>query len=103
MLGRERGRSVMTMDREKERDLELESAMYTNCLLLGLDPNVIGLGSSNGTPRNMCALFIVYEMDLWTKSLSESVNGTNAGRKSLPKDKGPDVPADASSSKDKAP
>ncbi|KAH0867962.1 hypothetical protein HID58_074984, partial [Brassica napus] len=27
---------------------------------------------------NMCALFIVYEMDLWTKSLSESVNGTNA-------------------------
>ncbi|WZY89035.1 hypothetical protein YC2023_045770 [Brassica napus] len=41
----------MTMDREKERELELESAMYTNCLLLGLDPNVIGLGSSNGTPR----------------------------------------------------
>ncbi|WZZ61019.1 hypothetical protein YC2023_061126 [Brassica napus] len=34
---------------------------------------------------------------------SESVNGTNAGRKSLPKDKGPDVPADSSSSKDKAP
>ncbi|CAN6837152.1 unnamed protein product [Brassica oleracea] len=32
---------------------------------------------------------------------SESVNGTNAGRKSLPEDKGPDVPADASSSKDK--
>ncbi|KAH0874900.1 hypothetical protein HID58_072262, partial [Brassica napus] len=52
---------------------------------------------------NMCALFIVYEMDLWTKSLSERVNGTNAGRKSLPEDKGPDVPADASSSKDKAP
>lgn len=49
-----RGRSettVMTMDREKERELELESAMYTNCLLLGLDPNVIGLGASNGTPR----------------------------------------------------
>ncbi|WZZ44976.1 hypothetical protein YC2023_041235 [Brassica napus] len=42
-------------------------------------------------------------MDLWTKSLSESVNGMNAGRKSLPEDKGPDVPADASSSKDKAP
>ncbi|KAJ0260687.1 AUGMIN subunit 6 [Hirschfeldia incana] len=41
----------MTMDREKERELELESAMYTNCLLLGLDPNVIGLGSSNVTPR----------------------------------------------------
>ncbi|CAF1778357.1 unnamed protein product [Brassica napus] len=34
---------------------------------------------------------------------SENVNGTNAGRKSLPEDKGPDVPADASSSKDKAP
>ncbi|KAF3562077.1 hypothetical protein DY000_02018120 [Brassica cretica] len=34
---------------------------------------------------------------------SESVNGTNAGRKSFPEDKGPDVPADASSSKDKAP
>ncbi|CAN7139293.1 unnamed protein product [Brassica rapa subsp. narinosa] len=33
----------------------------------------------------------------------ESVNGTNAGRKSLPEDKGPDVPTDASSSKDKAP
>ncbi|CDY17822.1 BnaC08g04360D [Brassica napus] len=42
-------------------------------------------------------------MDFWTKSLSESVNGTNAGRKSLPEDKGQDVPADASSSKDKAP
>ncbi|WZZ41953.1 hypothetical protein YC2023_038212 [Brassica napus] len=42
-------------------------------------------------------------MDLSTKSLSESVNGTNAGRKSLPEDKGPDVPADASSLKDKAP
>ncbi|CDY71426.1 BnaCnng72850D [Brassica napus] len=34
---------------------------------------------------------------------SESVNGTNAGRKSLSEDKGPDVAADASSSKDKAP
>ncbi|KAF3505825.1 hypothetical protein F2Q69_00004583 [Brassica cretica] len=34
---------------------------------------------------------------------SESVNGTNAGRKSLPEDKGPDVPAYASSSKDKSP
>ncbi|KAL0667336.1 hypothetical protein Bca4012_030040 [Brassica carinata] len=34
---------------------------------------------------------------------SESVNGTNAGRKSLPEDKGPDVPVDDSSSKDKAP
>nr|VDD29707.1 unnamed protein product [Brassica oleracea] len=34
---------------------------------------------------------------------SESVNRTNAGKKSLPEDKGPDVPADASSSKDKTP
>uniref|UniRef100_A0A0D3CZ85 Uncharacterized protein n=1 Tax=Brassica oleracea var. oleracea TaxID=109376 RepID=A0A0D3CZ85_BRAOL len=34
---------------------------------------------------------------------SESVNGTNAGRKSMPEDKCPDVPADSSSSKDKAP
>ncbi|KAL3833177.1 hypothetical protein ACJIZ3_007913 [Penstemon smallii] len=41
----------MTMNREKEREIELESAMYTNCLLLGLDPNIIGIGSSNGTPR----------------------------------------------------
>ncbi|GMJ04320.1 augmin subunit 6, GEMINI POLLEN 3 [Hibiscus trionum] len=41
----------MTMDREKEREVELESAMYTNCLLLGLDPSIIGLGASNGTPR----------------------------------------------------
>ncbi|XP_051141230.1 AUGMIN subunit 6 [Andrographis paniculata] len=41
----------MTMDREKEREIELESAMYTNCLLLGLDPSVIGVGSNNGTPR----------------------------------------------------
>lgn len=42
---------VMTMDREKEREGELESAMYTNCLLLGLDPAIIGLGASNVTPR----------------------------------------------------
>ncbi|XP_044466745.1 AUGMIN subunit 6-like [Mangifera indica] len=41
----------MTMDREKEREIELESAMYTNCLLLGLDPSIIGPGASNGTPR----------------------------------------------------
>ncbi|KAF5739556.1 hypothetical protein HS088_TW12G00764 [Tripterygium wilfordii] len=41
----------MTMDREKEREIELESAMYTNCLLLGLDPAIIGVGASNGTPR----------------------------------------------------
>ncbi|XP_058187053.1 AUGMIN subunit 6-like [Rhododendron vialii] len=41
----------MTMDREKERETELESAMYTNCLLLGLDPFIIGIGANNGTPR----------------------------------------------------
>ncbi|GAB4848023.1 AUGMIN subunit 6 [Ancistrocladus abbreviatus] len=41
----------MTMDREKEREIELESAMYTNCLLLGLDPAIIGLGAGNTTPR----------------------------------------------------
>ncbi|KAL1536530.1 AUGMIN subunit 6 [Salvia divinorum] len=41
----------MTVDREMEREIELESAMYTNCLLLGLDPNLIGVGSNNGTPR----------------------------------------------------
>ncbi|KAF3783247.1 AUGMIN subunit 6 [Nymphaea thermarum] len=39
----------MTMDREKEREVELESAMYTNCLLLGLDPSVLGM--SNGMPK----------------------------------------------------
>uniref|UniRef100_A0A0D3CT61 DUF1985 domain-containing protein n=1 Tax=Brassica oleracea var. oleracea TaxID=109376 RepID=A0A0D3CT61_BRAOL len=42
----------------------------------------------------------VYSVDF---VYSESVNGTNAGRKSLPEDKSPDVPANASSSKDKAP
>ncbi|KAI7741932.1 hypothetical protein M8C21_024311, partial [Ambrosia artemisiifolia] len=41
----------MKMDREKERETELESAMYTNCLLLGLDPSVIGVGANNATPR----------------------------------------------------
>lgn len=41
----------MTMDREKEREIELESAMYTNCLLLGLDPVIIGFGGNSGTPR----------------------------------------------------
>ncbi|KAK7266885.1 hypothetical protein RIF29_19545 [Crotalaria pallida] len=41
----------MTMEREKEREIELESAMYTNCLMLGLDPAIIGVGASNSTPR----------------------------------------------------
>ncbi|CAN7043026.1 unnamed protein product, partial [Brassica oleracea var. botrytis] len=48
---------------------------------------------------------------LYVRTCSESVNGTNEGRKSLAEDKRPDVPAavpaavpaDASSSKDKAP
>ncbi|KAL9224922.1 hypothetical protein vseg_000902 [Gypsophila vaccaria] len=38
----------MKMEREKEREIELESAMYTNCLLLGLDPAIIG---PNYSPR----------------------------------------------------
>ncbi|KAG6524144.1 hypothetical protein ZIOFF_014035 [Zingiber officinale] len=41
----------MATDREKEREAELESAMYTNCLLLGLDPAVIGGGGSGGGSR----------------------------------------------------
>ncbi|KAK6913021.1 HAUS augmin-like complex subunit 6, N-terminal, partial [Dillenia turbinata] len=41
----------MTMHNEREREVELESAMYTNCLLLGLDPSIIGVGGNNGTPR----------------------------------------------------
>ncbi|KAG0492871.1 hypothetical protein HPP92_006269 [Vanilla planifolia] len=43
----------MAADREKEREAELESAMYTNCLLLGLDPAVIGVGAGGvvGSPR----------------------------------------------------
>ncbi|PWA58737.1 hypothetical protein CTI12_AA397980 [Artemisia annua] len=41
----------MTMEREKERETELESAMYTNCLLLGLDPSIIGINGSNNAPR----------------------------------------------------
>ncbi|KAL6877554.1 hypothetical protein ACP4OV_012769 [Aristida adscensionis] len=40
----------MATDREKEREAELESAMYTNCLLLGLDPAVLGSPAS-GAPR----------------------------------------------------
>ncbi|ONK77703.1 uncharacterized protein A4U43_C02F9640 [Asparagus officinalis] len=40
----------MATEREKEREAELESAMYTNCLLLGLDPAILGNGA-NGTAR----------------------------------------------------
>ncbi|XP_020107127.1 AUGMIN subunit 6 [Ananas comosus] len=38
----------MATEREKEREAELESAMYTNCLLLGLDPAIIGMGGGGG-------------------------------------------------------
>ncbi|KQK02765.1 AUGMIN subunit 6 [Brachypodium distachyon] len=31
----------MSTDREKERESELEGAMYTSCLLLSLDPAVL--------------------------------------------------------------
>lgn len=52
---REKSRRIagkeMTMDREKEREVELETAMYTNCLLLGLDPSLLGMSGANATPR----------------------------------------------------
>ncbi|KAG1331351.1 putative AUGMIN subunit 6 [Cocos nucifera] len=38
----------MATEREKEREAELESAMYTNCLLLGLDPAILGMGAGGG-------------------------------------------------------
>lgn len=41
----------MASDREKEREAELEGAMYTNCLLLGLDPAILGVGASGNVPR----------------------------------------------------
>ncbi|NP_001145206.1 AUGMIN subunit 6 [Zea mays] len=44
----------MAADREKEREAELEGAMYTNCLLLGLDPAVLGSPSS---PAGRVGLF----------------------------------------------
>ena len=44
----------MATDREKEREAELENAMYTNCLLLGLDPAVLGSPSS---PAGRVGLF----------------------------------------------
>ncbi|KAK8933576.1 hypothetical protein KSP39_PZI015657 [Platanthera zijinensis] len=40
------------MDREKEREAELESAMYTNCLLLGLDPYICGVSGTGGSPKS---------------------------------------------------
>ncbi|CAN6909839.1 unnamed protein product, partial [Brassica oleracea] len=69
---------------------------------VGITTKRKGISAQNTTPppkptlepgvKHMC---FVYS--------SESVNGTNTGRKSLPEDNGPDVPAYASSSKDKAP
>ncbi|KAK1322150.1 hypothetical protein QJS10_CPA03g00274 [Acorus calamus] len=42
----------MATEREKERDAELESATYTNCLLLGLDPSILGATVGNPVPRS---------------------------------------------------
>lgn len=42
----------MATEREKEREAELENAMYTNCLLLGLDPAVLGGGPRMGHFRH---------------------------------------------------
>ncbi|RZS10381.1 hypothetical protein BHM03_00041605 [Ensete ventricosum] len=42
----------MATEREKEREAELENAMYTNCLLLGLDPAVLGGGPRLGHFRH---------------------------------------------------
>lgn len=41
----------MATEREKEREAELESAMYTNCLLLGLDPTMLEMASNGGGAR----------------------------------------------------
>ncbi|XP_073008101.1 AUGMIN subunit 6-like [Typha latifolia] len=38
----------MATEREKEREAELESAMYTNCLLLGLDPSLLAVAGGGG-------------------------------------------------------
>ncbi|CAN6900348.1 unnamed protein product, partial [Brassica oleracea] len=78
---------------------------------VGITPKRKGTSSQNTTspPKptlepGLHLLCFLYCMDF---IYSESVNGTNAGRKSLAEDKGLDVPAavpaDASSSKDKAP
>ncbi|CAF1751198.1 unnamed protein product, partial [Brassica napus] len=78
---------------------------------VGITTKRKGTSSQNNTPPpkptlepGLHLLCFLYCMDF---IYSESVNGTNAGRKSLAEDKGPDVPAampaDASSSKDKAP
>ncbi|WZZ88826.1 hypothetical protein YC2023_117405 [Brassica napus] len=78
---------------------------------VGITTKRKGTSSQNNTPppkptlepgvKHVCFVYSVWILYI------ESVNGTNAGRKSLAEDKGPDVPAampaDASSSKDKAP
>ncbi|KAK1276092.1 Katanin p60 ATPase-containing subunit A1 [Acorus gramineus] len=46
------GEGEMATEREKERDAELESATYTNCLLLGLDPSILGATAGNPVPRS---------------------------------------------------
>ncbi|KAF2559818.1 hypothetical protein F2Q68_00016890 [Brassica cretica] len=71
-------------------DCGVYALKYIECHALGIEFSKKDFAKPNGkTMRD--------------KMASESVNGTNAGRKSLPEDKGPDVPADASSTKDKAP
>ncbi|KAK9104214.1 hypothetical protein Scep_021058 [Stephania cephalantha] len=45
------------MEREKEREGELECAMYTNCLFLGLDPAVIGVGPAATAANARVGLF----------------------------------------------
>ncbi|CAL9056441.1 unnamed protein product [Musa banksii] len=49
----------MATEREKEREAELESAMYTNCLLLGLDPAVLGMGT--GSPRDFDKVWPIFD------------------------------------------
>ncbi|KVI09284.1 hypothetical protein Ccrd_012411 [Cynara cardunculus var. scolymus] len=35
--------------------------MYTNCLLLGLDPSIIGVGANNGTPRDFDKVWPIFD------------------------------------------
>ena len=45
------------MGREKEKEIQLESAMSTNCLILGLDSIDFVVGGSNDTPSVVVRLF----------------------------------------------
>uniref|UniRef100_A0A0D3C0X2 Uncharacterized protein n=1 Tax=Brassica oleracea var. oleracea TaxID=109376 RepID=A0A0D3C0X2_BRAOL len=70
----------------------------------------LGANYGNSLPNNSSPPILAYKGRKGRRqfkeailSQSESVNGTNTRRKNLPEDKGPDVPAYASSSKDKAP